>query len=175
MTRVLALDVGTSSARARVYGPDGAPLGGVAGLVVYTRTRGHSGRLAEYDPDELVEAAGAAAEEARQEAGGSFDAVAVSCFWHSLVALDARGRPLTPVLGWRDTRSAQEADDLARRLDGDAVHARTGCPLHTSYWPAKLAWLRRHEPDAFHGAARFVSFPDYLQLRLVGDARTSLS
>ncbi|HUH15239.1 MAG TPA: hypothetical protein VML35_05090, partial [Gaiellaceae bacterium] len=78
MTRVLALDVGTSSARARVYGADGASLAHVAGRTVYTRTRGHSGRLSEYEPDELVAAAAAAVEEARRGAGGPLDAVAVS-------------------------------------------------------------------------------------------------
>ena len=35
------------------------------------------------------------------------DAIACSCFWHSLLALDGRGRPLTPLLTWRDVRSAQ--------------------------------------------------------------------
>jgi gluconokinase len=175
VTRVLALDVGTSSARALLYDERGLAVAGAAAPARYTRTRGHSGRLAEYDPEQLVEAAAGAIEEARRAAGGPVDVLAASCFWHSLVAVSRSGRPLTPLLGWRDTRSAREADELAARLDADAVHARTGCPLHTSYWPAKLAWLRRHEPDAFHGAGSFLSFADYLYLRLAGDARTSLS
>jgi gluconokinase len=83
---------------------------------------------------------------------------AVSCFWHSLVALDARGRPLTPVLTWRDHEPAAPLP-----LDSAAVHARTGCPLHPSFWPMKLAGLGLD-------AARFVSFPD-----LLFGGRTSLS
>src|SRR5947199_196027 len=61
-----------------------------------------------------------------------------SCFGHSLVALDGNGKPLTPILGWRDTRSADAAEWLCRRLDTEAVHARTGAFLHPSFWPAKL-------------------------------------
>ena len=116
--------------------------------------------------------------DAIDEAGGTrtVDAVGASCFGHSLLALDARGRPLTPVLGWRDTRSADAADNLMRRVDGSAVHARTGCQVHTSYWPAKLAWLAQAEPEIFRHARRFVSFCDYLYAELVGrEVTASLS
>src|SRR2546429_8672285 len=70
---------------------------------------------------------------------------------------------------WRDTRSEDAADVLERRLDGQAVHAWTGAPLHSSYWPAKLAWLAEEEPELFRSAARFVSFADYLYERLTGE------
>jgi gluconokinase len=175
VTRVVALDVGTSSARALVYGEDGECVPGVGRQEGYTETRGHSGRLGEFDADELVSIALAAVEEARREAGGGVDAVGISCFWHSLVAIDERGRALTPVLTWRDTRSDGEARELARTLDAEAVHRRTGCPLHASFWPPKLLWLRREQPEAFRAASRFVSFSDLLLLRAAGTARTSLS
>jgi gluconokinase len=96
---------------------------------------------------------------------------ATSCFAHSLVAVDADWKSLTPILGWRDTRSAAAAEQLALRLDGETVHARTGAFLHPSYWPAKLAWLAETEPDVFRRAAWFVSFADYLR----GGPETSLS
>src|SRR5205823_11310673 len=77
---------------------------------------------------------------------------------------------------WRDTRSAAAAEWLRRRVDAEAVHARTGAHLHPSYWPAKLAWLAEAQPDVFRRAARFVSFPDYLYARLLGvEPASSLS
>jgi gluconokinase len=160
--------------RARVYDAGGAHLKRAEAQTPYDPTHGFDARPG-IDPDELVDAASAALEEARGEAGGDVAAVAASCFWHSLLAVDARGRPLTPLLTWRDLRSAAEAEELARALDPAAVHGRTGCPLHPSFWPAKLLWLRRNEPDAFRSAARFLSFSDYLYQRLVGEARSSLS
>ncbi len=96
---------------------------------------------------------------------------ATSCFAHSLLAVDRNWQPLTPILGWRDTRSAGAAERLARRLDADEVHARTGAFLHPSFWPAKLAWLAQTEPEIFRRAAWFVSFADYLR----GTPETSLS
>ena len=162
--RVLALDVGTSSLRAVVFDETGDVRDEPA-------RRYYSG---EYDPDRVL----ARTREAIEEAGGAakVDAVGASCFGHSLLALDRHGRPLTPILSWRDTRSADAADRLSRRLDNDAVHARTGCQIHTSYWPAKLAWLAEQQPEVFRSAHRFVSFCDYLYAQLLGrDVPTSIS
>jgi gluconokinase len=169
MARVLSLDLGTSSVRVRVYDESGTALEGVEAQTPYEPTEGV------LDPERLVDVARGAVDEVLRELGAPVDAYATSCFWHSLLALDARDRPLTPVLTWRDLRSAPQADELRARLDADAVHARTGCFLHPSYWPAKLAWLAVAEPETFAGAARFVSFPDYLLLRLAGELRTSVS
>jgi gluconokinase len=156
VVRVLALDVGTSSVRAHVFDET-------------AEARGEAARR-EYpdqnDPDRVLELA----HEAIDEAGGAdgVDAVGTSCFGHSLLAVDERGRPLTPILGWRDTRAAAAAERLSQQLDPSAVHARTGCQLHTSYWPAKLAWLAEEEPEVFRSARRFVSFCDYLYEQLLG-------
>jgi gluconokinase len=154
VTRVLALDIGTSSARAHVFDSTAAESGEPA-------RRDYHG---ETDPDALVRTVREVLAEARAD---DVDAIAASCFGHSLLALDEQGRPLTPLLGWRDTRSAESAEWLARRLDGEAVQARTGCALHSSFWPAKLAWLAEVQPEAFRAAARFVSFPDYLYAQLL--------
>jgi gluconokinase len=149
---VLALDVGTSSARAQRFDERGEPAGEL--------------RQEEYDTDDAGEVAAAVR---RVLAGEEPDAT--SCFAHSLVAVDAAGKALTPILGWRDTRSAGAAEWLAQKLDGEAVHARTGAFLHPSFWPAKLAWLAEAEPAIFRGTSRFVSFADYLH----GRAETSLA
>lgn len=169
MAHVLSLDLGTSSVRARVYDESGRAVEGVEAETRYEPTAGV------LDPERLVEAARAAADEALRAFGRPVEASAASCFWHSLLVLDASNRPLTPVLTWRDLRSAPQAEALARRLDRDAVHARTGCFLHPSYWPAKLAWLAETDAATFAAAARFVSFPDYLLLRLAGELRSSTS
>lgn len=154
MTRVLAVDIGTSSVRAQVFGPG-------AGAEGEPVRRAYPG---ENDPEVLV----GLTRDAVEEVGLSdVDAVAASCFGHSLIALDSEARALTPILGWRDTRSADAATWLTRRLDAEAVHARTGCPLHTSFWPAKLAWLAEEAPDVFRRSRRFVSFAEYLYARLL--------
>jgi gluconokinase len=149
---VLALDVGTSSVRAQRFGEQGEPEAEL-----------RQERYATDDADEVVAAV-------RRVLSGE-EPDATSCFAHSLVAVDADWNALTPILGWRDTRSARTAERLARQLDSEAVHARTGAFLHPSYWPAKLAWLAETEPEIFRRAEWFVSFADYLR----GAPETSLS
>ena len=102
-------------------------------------------------------------------------AVGVSTFWHGLAGLDASLRPTTPLILWMDTRSWQQAKRLRAELDGEAVRARTGCPIHPSYWPAKLAWMRESAADAWSRTAHFVSFGDILFQRLFGELATSSS
>ena len=115
---------------------------------------------ADLDPDHLVDACRAVLAQV-----GEGDALAISCFWHSLVAVDERDRPLTTVLTWRDRAGALPL------LDPLTYHRRTGCFLHPAYWPAKIERLAR---DGV-AAARYLSFGDYLLLRLTGEARTSMS
>jgi gluconokinase len=165
--QVLALDVGSSSTRACIYDEHGRPVAEGAQRKHAARQRRDGS--AELDADELV----AEARAVLDATGDVYDALGSSCFWHSLLLLDERDRPLTPVLLWRDQRAAAQAEELAVRLDPEAVHARTGCVLHPSYWPAKLAWLRAE--GVLDEARRAVSFADYLFLRLTGELWTSLS
>ena len=165
--RVFALDVGSSSVRAGAYDEQGREIGEPARRA-YEARRGHDGS-AELDPDRLVNEC----EAVLAEAGAGEDATGISCFWHSLLLLDERDRPLTPVLLWQDQRSAAQAEQLRARLDPATMHERTGCFLHPSFWPAKLEWLR--EQGTLERARRAVSFADYLFMRLTGELRTTLS
>ena len=51
-----------------------------------------------------------------------------------------------PIFTWADSRSAPDAALLRGALDDATLHDRTGCHLHSSYWPAKLRWLARERP-----------------------------
>lgn len=102
-------------------------------------------------------------------------AVAFDTFWHSFLGVDKDGKPTTPIVHLFDTRSAPEAKELEQKLDMRAVHARTGCRFHTSYWPAKLLWLAKARADAFAATSRWISFGEYLFLKLFGEPVASTS
>jgi gluconokinase len=170
---ILALDVGTSSIRAIGYDAQGRPLPGADARVGCEPTTTADGG-SELDPEALVAATASAIDRCLAAAPGAPAAVGASVFWHSLLALDADGRPLTGVITWADTRSAGAAKALRARLDETAVHARTGAPLHSTFFPAKLTWLREARGDVFARAATWCGFAEYLLLRLTGCLRASV-
>jgi gluconokinase len=171
---ILALDVGTSSTRAIGYDAAGRALPGADARVAYEPATTPDGG-SELDAEELVAATASALDRCLAATPGPPAAVAGSVFWHSLLALDAVGRPLTGVITWADTRSAAAAKALRSRLDETAVHLRTGAPLHSTFFPAKLTWLRETRPEVFARAVTWCGFAEYLLLRLTGRLRASVS
>ncbi len=175
---LLALDMGTSSVRAMLFDARGRALPGAEAQTAYAQRVTADGGV-EADAETLLETTveclarllGAADKEALKALAG----VGISCFWHSLVGVGENGRAVTPVLSWADTRSQAQAQRLRREQDPAQYHARTGCELHTSFWPAKLLWLRETQPETFAKVRRWVSFGEYLLMRLLGGAVCSLS
>lgn len=166
---VLAVDVGSSSVRAAFYDAQAREIEGTQARLERSLDT-TAGGGAEADADafvaEVVTVIDAALVRAPRVLASEVKAVVVSCFWHSLVGTDAEGRAVTPLFGWADTRAAREAEELRRLLDERAAHARTGCPFHPSYWPAKLLWLQREQPEAVRAVQRWMSFGEFLAWRL---------
>lgn len=173
---ILALDAGTSSARALLFDASGAAVPQVHAQRTYELTTSEAGEIS-VDADALVATLADAIDEALTQAGPlaeQIGAVATDTFWHSLIAVDASGQALTPVITWADTRPRDAAQELRRELDPAAVHRRTGAIIHASYWPAKLRWLTRAQPEVFRRAARYISFGEYFHQKVLGRSVCSL-
>lgn len=175
---MLSLDVGTSSVRALLYDRRARVVPGEEAHLPYQPRIAADG-TAEVDSERLISLTRRAVAQVLAgtgaKSGRPIAAVGVSTFWHGLLAADPEGKPLTPLYLWSDTRSADAAEELRGRVDGEAVRQRTGCPIHSSYWPAKLLWLRGHRPDLWRRQVRWLSFGDLLLWRLFGKPLTSLS
>jgi gluconokinase len=174
---VLSLDMGTSSVRALLFDALGRAVDGVEAQRSYDlRTTPDGG--AEFDADplfvlllECIDETIGSADKRAPEIGG----VGAACFWHSLLGLDGDGNAITPIYYWADTRSVRQVDELRREIDVPAMHARTGCPVHSSFWPAKLRWLQETMPGAFGRVARWCSFGEYVMWRLHGREAAGVS
>jgi gluconokinase len=170
---ILALDVGTSSTRAIAFDFHGHKTGPIAQREYSQCTTPDGG--VEVDADFLLDLTAQCIDEVLSELEAPVVAVAVSSFWHSLMAVDEQGRALTPVFSWADNRAAPWLAPLRATLDEIETHARTGCVFHTSYWPAKLLWLHHTQTALFTASTRWISFGEYLALQFLGEARVSLS
>lgn len=169
---VLAVDVGTSSVRAALYR---SALQPVAAHRVRYRWREFADGRVECDAEEVERLVTRTIGAVLQGRSAPVAAVVMGTFWHSLMAVDHRDRPLTPLIPWSDVRADRAAAALRDRLDERSIHAVTGCRLHASYWPARLEWFRRHEPRAFARAAAWITFGEWLERRWLGRRTISVS
>src|SRR5215208_2413515 len=141
---VLAIDIGSSSLRTALFTERGTRVVESSASrkykIEYTSDGG-----AELAPAVLLAAAKRCLAETLRAQSGNVPIIAIagSAFWHSLLGLDRRGSPATPVFTWADSRSAPDAAELRGRLSERAVQLRTGCMLRAPYWPVKLSWLGR--------------------------------
>jgi gluconokinase len=168
---VLGLDIGTGSSKALLFREDGSAWGQAVSFGYPLKTDA-MGR-AELDPRDVYRATCRAIRECQARAGlkpGQVRAIGLSSAWHSLVAVDEAGKPLTAILTWADTRPSRAVARLRSQLDGKAIHRATGCPLHSIYLPAKIAWLREEREEIFRRAARFLSVKEYILQTMLGRA-----
>ena len=173
--RVLSVDLGSSAVRAEFYDGSGTLLKGTEARLDYELEYTPDGGVA-VDADDLLDLVIRAIDGALERVGDArVSGAAMSTFWHSVIGLDRDGRPTTPVLYWADRRAASAARELRERLDEAAIHRRTGCVLHSSYWPAKLLWLSRENPEVFARTERWVSPGDYFYERFFGDSHVGTS
>lgn len=171
---VFTFDIGTSSLRTTLVDGTGRRLEETTAREKYS-LRNTAGGGAELSPEVLKRAAFKCIAHTLSITDFSISAVAASCFWHSLIGVDDRNRPLTPIYTWADSRCRADAAKLREELGERNVHARTGCMVRTSFWPAKLTWLRRVDRALFSRVKRWISPAEWLYRELTGSAHCGLS
>jgi gluconokinase len=167
----LGIDLGTGSCKSIVIDPAAAVLGFGVGDYAAEDTRD---RWQEQDPEKLLRAAAASARAAVARAGvdaGRCAGMSLGGALHSILALDAHGKPLTGVITWADGRAAAQADAVRGRPLAQTLYNRTGCPAHGMYPLYKIIWLREQRPDIVKRTWRFVSAKEYVFARLTGEHR----
>jgi sugar (pentulose or hexulose) kinase len=164
---LVGLDVGTTAVKAAAFDTSGRELAhGRAPTPWRTVPTG-----AELDPDDLLDAAVAAAREAVAAAGaGQVAGLGVASMAETGVLVDGGGRPVVPSIAWHDTRGDPE------RLASDLPDfpARTGLPASTLCTLVKYRWMRDHWPDTARGV-RWVNVAEWIVRGLGGDVATELS
>jgi FGGY-family pentulose kinase len=178
---LVAVDVGTGSARAGVLSPQGELLGRADAPIDMRRP---SATEAEHDSTQIWQAVAAAVRSAVHKAGIrpaeiagiGFDA---TC---SLVLRDAAGRPLPVAAGaearwdtivWLDHRALAEAAECT--VTGDAALARLGGVMSPEMQLPKLMWLKRHLPATWAAAGQGFDLVDFLTFSASGSTARSQS
>ena len=94
--------------------------------------------------------------------GYSPAAISLSSAMHSLMAVDEKGEPLTPLMLWSDTRSAAIAEALRNSKEGKEIYKATGTPLHAASPLCKIKWLKENVPGVFNQAHKVISAKEFI-------------
>jgi gluconokinase len=178
---ILGFDIGTSSIRTALFDDVGRRLGGAIGSQRYAVVYGADGR-AELSPAVVARAVTQARNQTLHSYPSSqaasrvpISVTAGSALWHGLLGLDGKFQPATPIFTWADSRARNDAVRLREKFSEKEIQRRTGCMLRSTFWPAKLSWLRRSQPKLFRRIKHWVSPSDWIFFVLFGQLRCSAS
>jgi len=167
MNCFVGVDVGTTNVKALALPPDLSRV--LAHTSAPVETLHPKPGYAEQDPVAVWSAFRTVMADLNRQltsAGHTVTHVAFSTAMHSLLAMDARGEPMSNAIIWSDNRSEAEAANLrTTHADlGNAIYQQTGTPIHPMIPLCKLAWLRQHDEREY-------SFVDATSFRVMRDRR----
>lgn len=156
---VLAIDIGTSSAKALVVDQSGQEL--YRASETYPTYHPAHG-FAEQNPDEVLQAILKIIRDCPVSVKHKISAISFSSAMHSVMAVDSHGNPITPLILWSDLRSKSESREILESEAGEMIAVRTGTPLHPMSPLCKLRWLKKNQPDVFTRATKFIGIKEYV-------------
>lgn len=168
---LIAIDVGTSGARAAAFDLDGRRR--LEARVAYPTEVPHPG-WAEQDPRRWRSAAVASLGGLVRAIGSRRRVLAIGLTGQcpSVCLVDERGEPVRPGLIYRDNRATAEAAMLRERFGAAEMHERTGHLPAAFHIVPKLLWVREHEPRAWAAARTALQPRDLVALALTGEVAT---
>ena len=166
---VLAIDVGTQSVRALLFGPDGT-LAAKAKIPIEAYVSPHPG-WAEQDPEVYWSAIGQACTALWTDPAARRDAVAgvaLTTQRGTVVVVDRDGAPLRPAIVWLDQRRTHGLPQVGG-ISGLAFRALGVRETVAAFQAdAEANWLRVNEPETWARTAKFLLLSGFLAHRLVG-------
>ena len=166
---VLGVDVGTTATKVVAVDVSGAVR--AAAQAAHALEEPHPGEAVQR-PEAILDAvlrSIAEVSRAVREQGLRVCGMGLSSAMHSLLAVDASDRPLTPSITWADDRAAVEAERLRVTPEGRALHRRTGTPIHPMSPLTKLLWFGEHQPEVMAAAHRWMGIKELLVGELTGE------
>ncbi len=169
MTIWLALDIGTTSAKAALMETKD-PLEGAGRMLASTScdypTYVESGGIVEQNAADWWTAACTAA---RELDGAIVEGIAITGQMQDLILLDDAGEAIRPAILYNDTRATTEAVWINDRVGRDWLAQVTGYEQDAGSLLTKFRWLAAHEPQSLASATHLLTGAgDVVAQRLTG-------
>jgi sugar (pentulose or hexulose) kinase len=166
---VLGVDVGTTAIKAAVFDAQAVEIG--SHTEEYSLLTPRAGWV-ELNADTYTTTFSAAVRGALRDVSvpvEDLEALGLSAQGETMLCLDADHNPIVRAIVWLDNRATAESEEIEQHFGRPLIHATTGQVAMDAIWPAaKIAWLKRHQPEVFARTAKFVLLKDYLVYRLTG-------
>jgi len=171
---LLGLDVGTTGAKAVAFDLGGGILG--QAYQEYPWLHLGEGKV-EMEPEKVWEAVKVVVQAATREAGGRdpVRAIAVSSMGEGVTAVDREGNPLRNSIVSFDSRTEEQVGWWEENMGRERIFGITGMGLHPMYTINKVMWIKKHEPEIYAQASRFLCFEDFAIFKLCGEAMIDYS
>ena len=173
---ILALDIGTQSARAAVVTQDGEILG--IGQIAHDVDSPNPG-WAQQQPDAWWEETCRAIAKVMSETGAaaeSIAAVATCGQMHGPVGIDEGGQVTTDwVQLWCDKRCQPQCEQVRASQDETELAAASANPINPAWIGLKVRWYKENIPEAYDRARWFLVPKDFINYRLTDVAATDPS
>ena len=176
MAYILALDQGTTSSRAILFGEAGT----IAAVAQHEFQQFYpQAGWVEHDPTEILSSQISCAIEALGKVGArprDVAAIGITNQRETVIVWDrATGKAIYPAIVWQDRRTAAQCQALVESGVEDAVSAKTGLVLDPYFSATKIAWILDNVPGARARAERgelaFGTVDSWLVWHLTSGAR----
>ena len=159
---LLGVDIGSSRCKAAAFSVRGRAVAEASTSYAPTIP---GPAMAEMDPVLFRQAVASVVREAAAGAAGASDpvrALCISSHGETFIPVDRAGAPIGRAIMNTDNRAIAEAEWWERTVGREGIYRITGLPPHPMYALAKILWLKRHQPDQFRAAARFLGPSDFV-------------
>lgn len=168
-TIVIGVDIGTTGVRSVAYEYGSATACAIA-TDEYPLFTDQSG-AADQDANTILAATLTVVNQTISQLGDEakkIKAIAFSSVFHSFLALDERGEPITRLMTWGDSRGQIYLDEVKGLINSEQLYHRTGCPLHPMYSLLKIYWLKKNQPHLYAKTRWFSTIKDYVFYHFTG-------
>lgn len=168
MKHVIGVDLGTSAVKVLLVNQNGNVVDEISkSLPLIQERTGYS----EQNPQDWVDQTVAGLSDILKNFRGhpnDIEGISFSGQMHGLVLLDEEYNVIRNAILWNDTRTTEECMDIYEKVGEERLLDITKNPALEGFTLPKILWVKKHEPDLFAKAAKFVLPKDYVRYKLSG-------
>jgi len=169
---LLAVDIGSSACKVVAFTAEGQILAQhTYGYSADVSVPGH----AEMAPRRFWDAVCCGTQAIRKKLDDPVRALCLSSHGETFVPLSQENEAIAPAILNQDSRAHDETAWIERQFGRKRLFEISGLVAHPMYPIPKILWLRRHQPEVFSSAVKFVTAIGYVLLRLGLDAYVDYS